>query len=182
MRSLWNKLNTLRHIDVDKIRRIFKTTHPGQWTLQPSDAIWRHIIALSFVQVMACHLLYYLSQYRFSVVWTLRNKLSHYSDVIMGAMTSQITSLTIVYSTVYSGADQRKHQRSASLVFVRGIHRSSVNFPHKWPVTQKMFPFDDIIMIAWKPFASANQFSLVSWHKEYGDRRNTQTVHYIRFD
>ena len=34
----------------------------------------------------------------------------HYSDVIMGAMASQITSLTIVCSTVYSGADQRKHQ------------------------------------------------------------------------
>ena len=32
----------------------------------------------------------------------------HYSDVIMGESASQITSLTIVYSTVYSGADQRK--------------------------------------------------------------------------
>ena len=39
---------------------------------------------------------------------------THYSDVIMGAMTSWITSLTIVYSTVYSAADQRKHQSSAS--------------------------------------------------------------------
>ena len=47
----------------------------------------------------------------------------HYSDVIMNTMASQITSLTIVYSTVYSGADQRKHQSSASLAFVRGIHR-----------------------------------------------------------
>ena len=49
--------------------------------------------------------------------------LYHYDDVIMGAMASQITSLTIVYSTVYSGADQSKHQSSASLAFVRGIHR-----------------------------------------------------------
>ena len=64
----------------------------------------------------------------------------------MGAMASQITSLTIVYATVYSGADQRKHQSSASLAFVRGIHRSPVNSPHKWPVTRKMFPFDDVIM------------------------------------
>ena len=47
----------------------------------------------------------------------------HYDDVIMGAVASQITSLTIVYSTVYSDADQRKHQRSASLAFVRGSHR-----------------------------------------------------------
>ena len=53
----------------------------------------------------------------------------HYNDVIMGAIASQITSLTIVYSTVYSDADQRKHQSSASLAFVRGIHRWPVNFP-----------------------------------------------------
>ena len=64
----------------------------------------------------------------------------------MGAIASQITSLTIVYSTVYSDADQRKHESSASLAFVRGIHRGSVNSPHKWPVTRKMFPFDDVIM------------------------------------
>ena len=64
----------------------------------------------------------------------------------MGMTASQITHLTIVYSTVYSGADQRKHQSSASLAFVRGIHRGPVNSPHKWPVTQKMFPFDDVIM------------------------------------
>ena len=46
----------------------------------------------------------------------------HDSDVIMSTMASQITSLAIVYSTVYSGADQRKHQSSVSLAFVRGIH------------------------------------------------------------
>ena len=85
--------------------------------------------------------------------------LSHYIDAIMGAMTSQITtrlicpgghvlllnkcnpiqitSLAIVYSTVYSGVGQRNYQRSAS----------PVNAPHEWPVTRKMFPFDDIIMV-----------------------------------
>ena len=47
----------------------------------------------------------------------------HYDDVIMGVVASQITSLTIVYSTIYSGADQSKHQSSASLAFVWGIHR-----------------------------------------------------------
>ena len=56
----------------------------------------------------------------------------HYSDVVMGSMESQITSLTTVYSTVYSGADERKHQSSASLAFVRGIHR----WP-QGPVTRK---------------------------------------------
>ena len=73
----------------------------------------------------------------------------HYIDVMMGLMASQITSLTLVYSTVYSGADQRKHQISASLAFVRGIHRGPVNSPHKRPVTRKMFPFDDVIMCKW---------------------------------
>ena len=48
---------------------------------------------------------------------------SHYHDVMMTTMASQITSLTVVYSTVYSDAYQRKHQSSASLVFVWGIHR-----------------------------------------------------------
>ena len=67
---------------------------------------------------------------------------NHYSDVIMGPIASQITSITIVYLTVYSEADQKKHQSSASLAFVWGIHRGQVNSPHKWPVTRKMFPFD----------------------------------------
>ena len=70
----------------------------------------------------------------------------HYNDVIMGAIASQITSLTIVYSIVYSDADQRKHQSSASLAFVLWIHRGPVNSPHKWPVTRKIFPFDDVII------------------------------------
>ena len=88
----------------------------------------------------------------------------HHNDVIMGAMASQITSLTIVYSTFYSGADQRKHQTcyvygeikllkkhqsSASLAFVLGIHRWPVNSPHRWPVTRKMFSFDDVVMFIW---------------------------------
>ena len=64
----------------------------------------------------------------------------------MTAMASQIASLTIVYSTVYSGTDERKHQSSALLAFVRGIHRSPVISPQKWPVTRKMLPFDDVIM------------------------------------
>ena len=65
----------------------------------------------------------------------------------MSTIASQITSLTIVYSTIYSGADQSKLQSSASLAFVRGIHQGPVNSPHKWPVTRKMFPFDDVIMM-----------------------------------
>ena len=67
----------------------------------------------------------------------------HYDDVIMTMLASQITSLMVVYSIVYSGVNQRKHQSSAPLAFVREIHRG-----HKWPVTRKMFPLDDVIMIA----------------------------------
>ena len=70
---------------------------------------------------------------------------SHNLDVIMGVMASQITGVAMDYSTVCSGADQRKHQSSASLVFVRGIHQWPVNSPCKGPVTRKMFPFDDVI-------------------------------------
>ena len=65
----------------------------------------------------------------------------------MDTMPSQITRLTIVYSAVYAGLDQRKHQSSTSLAFLQGVHRGPVNSPHKWPVTRKMFPFDDIIML-----------------------------------
>ena len=74
----------------------------------------------------------------------LGKSLQHYNDVIMGSMASQITSLTIVHSAVYS--DKKKHQSSASLAFVRGIHWGPVNSPHKWPVTRKMFPFGDVIV------------------------------------
>ena len=69
------------------------------------------------------------------------NYVSHYSDVIMGVIASQIASLAIVYSTIYSGTDQRKYQSSASLAFVL-----PVKSPHKGPVTRKIFSFDDVIM------------------------------------
>ena len=64
----------------------------------------------------------------------------------MSAMASQITGVLSVSSTVCSGTDQRKHQSSASLAFVRGIHRWLVFFFHKRPVTQNMYAFDDVIM------------------------------------
>ena len=73
----------------------------------------------------------------------------HYCDVIMGAIASQTSSLAIVYSTIYSDADQRKHQSFASLAFVRGIHRGPMNSPHKRPVTRKMFSFHDVIMMSY---------------------------------
>ena len=76
-------------------------------------------------------------------------------------MASQITSVTIVCSTVGPGADQRKHKSSASLAFVRGIHRLPVNSPHKRPVTRKMFPLDDVIMRDIKE-SEGNMFNTIS--------------------
>ena len=73
-----------------------------------------------------------------------------YSDVIMSAIVSQITGVSMVCSTVSSGADQRKHQTSASLVFVRRIERWPVNFPYKETVIRKKFIFDDVIFPMWK--------------------------------
>ena len=77
--------------------------------------------------------------------WPIFTKI-HYSDGIMSMIASQITSVLIVYSIVCSGENQRKYQSSASLAFVRGIHRWPVNSPHKGPVMWKMFPFDDVTL------------------------------------
>ena len=68
------------------------------------------------------------------------------SDIMKGKVVSALASLMIVYLTVYSGANQRKHTSSASLAFVRGNHRSPVNSSHKEPVMWNMSPFDDVIM------------------------------------
>ena len=89
----------------------------------------------------SCHLKCYLliANYTSQKTEQQRFFLFHYSDDIMGEMASQITSLAIVYSTVYSGGDQRKHQSSASLAFMLGIPQGPVNSPHKWPVTRKIF-------------------------------------------
>ena len=69
----------------------------------------------------------------------------HYGDVIVGAMASQITSLTIVYSTVYSGTDQRNIKAPRHWPLCREF-TDDWWIPHKWPVTRKMFAFDDVIM------------------------------------
>ena len=92
------------------------------------------------------------------IIGTKRLQCRHYSDVIMGAMAFQITSLTIVYSTVYSHADQRKHQIS----------------PQKWPVTRKMFPFDDVIItFGYQPIGAFEQpveLSDTWWRRQHFPR------------
>ena len=76
----------------------------------------------------------------------VRTAVCHYNYVIMSVMAFQITGVPIVCSTVCSRAEQRKHQSSAPLAFVRGIHLWPVNCPHKGPVTRKIFPFKDVIV------------------------------------
>ena len=66
----------------------------------------------------------------------------------MTTIASQITSLTVVYSTVYSDADQSKHQKLRVTGLCVGNSPGPVNSPHKGPVTRKMFPLDDVIMYA----------------------------------
>ena len=83
---------------------------------------------------------------------------------IRGAIASQITSITIVCSTIYLDAEQRKHQSSASLAFVRGIHRWSVNSLHKWPATRKIF---HLMTSSWgcqhKNMSKHNRYHHLSW-------------------
>ena len=116
-------------------RMLQKQCNAALWKYYTMQDIVKHIVRF-----------YEIDEVMVSYVYHKSTSVSHYSDVIMGAIAYQITSLPIVYTTVYSGADQRKHQSSASLALVRGIHRRPVNSPHKGPVTRKTFPFDDVIM------------------------------------
>ena len=112
------------------------------WNLSSARLIkYPLVFCCCLVSVSLIHTFQYyvmaMEQWNYSSITSqgiLKNagKIVHYNDVIMGLMASQITSLTIVYSTIYSAADQRKHQSSTSLAFVR-------NSPHKWPVTRKCF-------------------------------------------
>ena len=102
------------------------------------------------ILVQMCQKMVHGVDVRLLVIWITDYDHTHYNDGIMGSIACQIKSLPIVNSAVYSGAHQRKHQRPASLAFVRGIHRGPVKSPHKWPVTRNMFLFDDVIMSAQK--------------------------------
>ena len=71
----------------------------------------------------------------------------HYSNVIMSAMASQITGVSMVCSTVCPGAGQKKTSKLRVTGLLGGIHRRPVNSPNKGPVTRKMLPFDDVIVL-----------------------------------
>ena len=106
----------------------------GWWLETLSRPLWRHRNMSHLLGV------------EYTLQWRDMSAI-HCTDVIMVAMASQITSLTSVYSSVYSGAHQRNHQSSPA--FVWGIHRWQVNSPYIWSVTRKMFPFVNVIMYFW---------------------------------
>ena len=93
---------------------------------------------------------------------------------MMDAMASQITGVLIVYSSVCSGTAQRKHQSSASLVFVRGMHRWPVNSSHKGSATRKMFPFDGVI-IRWSQVIVNTRYPCLSgiWYQSLPQSKYT---------
>ena len=102
------------------------------------------LVILSFdVFILILYRLKKRSTYRWCHTISLRPRhicsAVHYRSVVTNTMLSQITSVSIANSAVCSGADQSKHQRSASLALVRWIHRSAMNSPHKGLITQKIF-------------------------------------------
>ena len=115
----------------------------SQWSVQSLDTLVEQARYIFFIITLVR---FPSMQRHMTMVSANEEVITHSNDAIMGAVASQITSLTLVFSTFYSDADQRKHQSSASVAFVREIHRGPVNSPHKWPVTRKMFPLDDVII------------------------------------
>ena len=98
---------------------------------------------------------------------------SHYCDAIMISIASQITSLTIVYSCVYSGVDKRKHQSSASLAFVCGIHRWPVNSPPQSPSNAEN------VSISWCHHVSSKCCSVSSQHQQHQQYRYDNSKSFI---
>ena len=118
------------------------------------DLIWRYRCVHVYLCHLACriHLISSSSSHRHprcyhahaTIIIVIDCLHHHYNDVIMGAIASQTTSLSIIYPTIYSDADQRKHQSSMSLAFVWGIHRA------QRASNAEKFSFDDVIMIPHK--------------------------------
>ena len=137
---------------IGEIRK-WMVSHPG-WCLETTKqssfwSQWKLALIARTAETKSCHDANFVIALPPPWVVVMKIAIAHYSDVIMGGMASQITSLMIVYSAVCLDTDQRKHQSSASLAVVKGIHRWPVNSPHRCPVMWKMFPFNDVIMVQW---------------------------------
>ena len=103
----------------------------------------------------------------------------HHIDIIMTTLASQITSITVVYSTVYSDADQNKHQSSASLAFVWGIHRGRW-IPRTKASYAEMFPFDDVMLLPahdWHFLCQPLQKEISIWQETVSPTINWKVSH-----
>ena len=127
---------------------IFRASHHLGNTYQLSAIVYSILLVYHLNSERRTSILgwYQISQFIFNSKRTSAGKLSHYNDVIMSVMASQITSFTTVYSTVYP----RRRSKKTSMFRITGLcvgnSPATGEFPHKWPVTRKMFPFDDFIM------------------------------------
>ena len=128
-------VNLLTHIYVTHPQLVKYHIAPRESIAGEEDVWTTFVLFNKVVRHMYIKLAYNWSNSAWSLSLTVL--INHYSDAIIGALMSQITSLVIVYSTVYSGSHQRTHQSSSSLAFVRRIHRRPVDFPHKGPIVRK---------------------------------------------
>ena len=122
--NIWNEhlpFLKMGQICIGTGKRIYIPTNDNQfgWRMWDSNPGWHAKITI------ACM----LAHWRLYALGRLEFYKTHYGDVMMGAIASQITSLMIVYSTVYSDANQRKHQSFASLAFVWGNSPGTGEFP-----------------------------------------------------
>ena len=140
-----------------------KNTHSGNLVICLSGDLMDD--KLTFTQVMArCHqaISYYLNQCWPSFITAYSISRDHYNDVIMSVLSSQIISLAIVYSTVYSRQRSNKTSKLSVTDFCEGNSLVTSEFPpHKGPVPRKMFPFDDILM-DWVMERSREKFDSLS--------------------
>ena len=143
---MWLPLTKFTHYS----QKAFTIDH--QWVLSYKSTLYYHVrVKLIFMKIRRPFVPYFGVWVKYVIAmrlwWCAMHFCNHYSDAIMSAMACQMTGISIVYWNVSSGADQRKHQSSASLAFMRGIHRWQLNSPYKGAATRKMFSLDDVIII-----------------------------------
>ena len=167
--------------------------HRDRWIPRKKGQLrgkWFHLMTSSWVtwflkpQLMINRIAYQWSDMHRSMTNDVDAKylflLNHYSDVIMGTIASQITSLTIVYSTVYSDADHRKHQSSASLAFVWGIHRDRWIPRTKGQLRGKWFHLMTSLWVTWflKPQLMINRVAY-QWSDMHRSMMNDVDAKYL---
>ena len=126
----------------------FSTTHCTDIQLYTCLVLHVSVVHLSVVRMSGCtNVRLYICQLSLQWRHNERNVVSNHQphDCLLNRLfKAQAEEIT---QPIIQGADRRKHQSSASLAFVSGIHRWPVNSPYKGPVTQKKLPFDDVIMV-----------------------------------